>query len=173
MANRLTERLNKDGIIASAFHGNKSQAARTNTLKQFKLGKVRALVATDIAARGIDINALPYVINYELPYLPEDYIHRIGRTARAGQEGYAISLVCVDEIKLLKGIEKLLNHQIEQQIIAGFEVDPRIPAESIRKNKTSINRNKSNFKKNRNKKNPNTRWSRSKSPKNKHFKKSN
>ena len=173
IANRLTEKLNEDGIIASAFHGNKSQAARTNTLKQFKLGKVRALVATDIAARGIDINALPYVINYELPYLPEDYIHRIGRTARAGQEGYAISLVCVDEIKLLKGIEKLLNYQIEQKIIAGFEIDPRIQPEPIRKNKTSIKRNKSDFKKNRNKKNYNSRRLRSKSPKSKYFRKSN
>lgn len=170
MANRLSEKLNEDGIVSTAFHGNKSQAARTKALAQFKLGQTRVLVATDIAARGIDIDALPYVVNYELPYLPEDYVHRIGRTARAGQEGFAVSLVCVDENKLLRGIEKLLNIQIEKNIIAGFEVDPRINAEPIRKNKGSVNRNKSDFKKNKNKKNPNKRWS--KSPKNKNFKKS-
>lgn len=173
MANRLSERLNEDGIISAAFHGNKSQAARTKALTEFKLGKTRVLVATDIAARGIDIDALPYVVNYELPYLPEDYIHRIGRTARAGQEGYAVSLVCIDENKLLRGIEKLLNIQIEKNVITGFEIDPRITAEPIRKNKGSVNRNNPNFKKNKNKKNPNKRWSRSKSSKNKSFKKSN
>ena len=172
MANRLSEKLNEDGIISAAFHGNKSQAARTKALTEFKLGKTRVLVATDIAARGIDIDALPYVVNYELPYLPEDYIHRIGRTARAGQEGCAVSLVCIDENKLLRGIEKLLNIQIEKNIIAGFEIDPRITAEPIRKNKGSVNRNNPNFKKNKNKKNPNKRWSRSKSSKNKSFKKS-
>lgn len=170
MANRLSEKLNEDGIVSTAFHGNKSQAARTKALAQFKSGQTRVLVATDIAARGIDIDALPYVVNYELPYLPEDYVHRIGRTARAGQEGFAVSLVCVDENKLLRGIEKLLNIQIEKNIIAGFEVDPRINAEPIRKNKGSVNRNRSDFKKNKNKKNPNKRWS--KSPKNKNFKKS-
>ena len=170
MANRLSEKLNEDGIVSTAFHGNKSQAARTKALAQFKSGQTRVLVATDIAARGIDIDALPYVVNYELPYLPEDYVHRIGRTARAGQEGFAVSLVCVDENKLLRGIEKLLNIQIEKNIIAGFEVDPRIIAEPIRKNKGSVNRNKPDFKKNKNKKNPNKRWS--KSPKNKNFKKS-
>ena len=170
MANRLSEKLNEDGIVSTAFHGNKSQAARTKALAQFKSGQTRVLVATDIAARGIDIDALPYVVNYELPYLPEDYVHRIGRTARAGQEGFAVSLVCVDENKLLRGIEKLLNIQIEKNIIAGFEVDPRINAEPIRKNKGLVNRNKPDFKKNKNKKNPNKRWS--KSPKNKNFKKS-
>ena len=172
MANRLTEKLNEDGIVSAAFHGNKSQAARTKALTQFKLGKTRVLVATDIAARGIDIDALPYVVNYELPYLPEDYVHRIGRTARAGQEGCAVSLVCVDENKLLRGIEKLLNIQIEKNIIAGFEVDPRINAEPIRKNHASVNKNKPDFKKNRNKKNPKKRWTGPKSPKNKSFKKS-
>ena len=173
MANRLSEKLNEDGIISTAFHGNKSQAARTKALTQFKQGKTRVLVATDIAARGIDIDALPYVVNYELPYLPEDYVHRIGRTARAGQEGCAISLVCVDENKLLRGIEKLLNIKIEKNIIAGFEVDPRINAEPIRQGKGSVNTNKPNFKKNRNKKNPSKRWTGPKSSKNKGFKKSN
>ena len=123
------------------------------------------LAATSVAARGIDIDALPYVINYELPYLPEDYIHRIGRTARAGQDGFAISLVCIDEEKLLRGIEKLVGQNIEKQIIQGFEVDPRIVAEPIRKGNKPIKRNRENFKKNRNKKHPSKRWSKRKSQK--------
>ncbi|MDG1713694.1 MAG: DEAD/DEAH box helicase [Woeseiaceae bacterium] len=165
MANRLTEKLNDDGISSVAFHGNKSQAARINALNKFKAREVRVMVATDIAARGIDIDALPYVINYELPYLPEDYIHRIGRTARAGQDGFAISLVCIDEEKLLRGIEKLVGQNIEKQIIQGFEVDPRIVAEPIRKGNKPIKRNRENFKKNRNKKHPSKRWSKRKSQK--------
>ena len=162
MANRLTEKLNDDGISSVAFHGNKSQAARIKALNKFKAREVRGMVATDVAARGIDIDALPYVINYELPYLPEDYIHRIGRTARAGQDGFAISLVCIDEEKLLRGIEKLVGQNIEKQIIQGFEVDPRIVAEPIRKGNKPIKRNRENFKKNRNKKHPSKRWSKRK-----------
>jgi len=129
--NRLVEQLDKDGISASAIHGNKSQGARTKALADFKAGKVRVLVATDIAARGIDIDQLPHVVNYELPNVPEDYVHRIGRTGRAGNEGEAMSLVCVDEHKLLKDIERLMNRDIPQVIIDGFTPDPSIKAEPI------------------------------------------
>jgi ATP-dependent RNA helicase RhlE len=120
-ANKLADQLNKEGIDADAFHGNKSQAARTRALKGFKDGKTQVLVATDIAARGIDISLLPQVVNFDLPYVPEDYIHRIGRTARAGQEGKAVSLVSADEHKLLVDIEKLLKSAIPRKIIDGFE----------------------------------------------------
>ncbi len=130
-ANRLAEQLDKDGISAAAIHGNKSQGARTRALADFKAGAVRALVATDIAARGIDISKLPHVVNFELPNAAEDYIHRIGRTARAGQEGGAISLVCVDELKLLDDIEKLLGKKIEKVNLPGFDIDPTIKAEPI------------------------------------------
>lgn len=130
-ANRLAEQLDKDGISAAAIHGNKSQGARTRALADFKAGAVRALVATDIAARGIDISKLPHVVNFELPNAAEDYIHRIGRTARAGQEGGAISLVCVDELKLLDDIEKLLGKKIEKVNLPGYDVDPTIKAEPI------------------------------------------
>ena len=129
--NRLVEQLDKDGISASAIHGNKSQGARTKALADFKAGKVRVLVATDIAARGIDIDQLPHVVNYELPNVPEDYVHRIGRTGRAGNEGEAMSLVCVDEHKLLKDIERLMKRDIPQVIIDGFTPDPSIKAEPI------------------------------------------
>ena len=120
-ANKLAGQLNKKDINADAFHGNKSQAQRTRALKDFKDAKTQILVATDIAARGIDINLLPQVVNFDLPYVPEDYIHRIGRTARAGQEGKAISLVSADEHKLLSDIEKLLKQEIPRKIIQGFE----------------------------------------------------
>jgi ATP-dependent RNA helicase RhlE len=130
-ANRLAEQLLQDGISATAIHGNKSQGARTRALAEFKSGKARVLVATDIAARGLDIDGLPYVVNYELPHVPEDYVHRIGRTARAGRDGQAISLVCVDEHKLLKDIERLLKMDIKKEVVAGYEVDPRIKAEPI------------------------------------------
>ena len=130
-ANRLTGQLEKDGITAAAIHGNKSQAARTRALAHFKAGEVRVLVATDIAARGIDIDQLPHVVNYELPNIAEDYVHRIGRTGRAGNEGEAISLVCVDENDYLKGIEKLINKDIEKVVIGGFKPDPSIKAEPI------------------------------------------
>ena len=131
-ANRLAEQLSQDGLRAAAIHGNKSQGARTKALADFKAGKVRILVATDIAARGLDIERLPYVVNYELPHVAGDYVHRIGRTARAGQEGHAVSLVCVDELQLLRDIERLLKCEIERQIIPGYEPDPRIKAEPIR-----------------------------------------
>jgi len=120
-ANRLSEQLAKDGITATAIHGNKSQGARTKALAQFKAGKVRVLVATDIAARGLDIKELPYVVNYELPNVPEDYVHRIGRTARAGQDGHAISLVSHDEQDLLRDIEGMLKQNIEQVMMEGYE----------------------------------------------------
>ena len=130
-ANRLTGQLNTDGINAAAIHGNKSQGARTKALSEFKSGKIRVLVATDIAARGLDIDKLPYVVNYELPHVPEDYVHRIGRTARAGQDGHAVSLVCVDEHRLLKDIEKLLGTKLDQDVVPGYEPDPSIRAEPI------------------------------------------
>lgn len=130
-ANRLAEQLSDDGLSATAIHGNKSQAARTRALADFKNGKARVLVATDIAARGIDIDRLPHVVNYELPHVPEDYVHRIGRTARAGQAGHAVSLVCVDEKHLLADIERLLKFNIEKQVIPGYEPDVRIKAEPI------------------------------------------
>ena len=135
-ANRLAEQLSRDGLESVAIHGNKSQGARTRALADFKAGVVRVLVATDIAARGLDIDRLPHVVNYELPNVPEDYVHRIGRTARAGQEGHAISLVCVDEHKLLGDIERLLNCKIAKEIIPGYEPDPRIKAEPIRQGRT-------------------------------------
>ncbi|MBT8130549.1 MAG: DEAD/DEAH box helicase, partial [Gammaproteobacteria bacterium] len=127
-ANRLSDQLHKDGISADAIHGNKSQGARTRALSQFKSGKTRVLVATDIAARGLDISQLPHVVNYELPNVAEDYIHRIGRTGRAGNEGEAMSLVCVDELDLLKDIERLIKREIPRDVVAGFEPDPSIKA---------------------------------------------
>jgi ATP-dependent RNA helicase RhlE len=130
-ANRLAAQLEKDGLKTAAIHGNKSQAARVRALQEFKTGKVRVLVATDVAARGLDIERLPHVVNYELPHVPEDYVHRIGRTARAGQKGHAVSLVCVDEHKLLADIEKLLQTKIRTETAPGYEPDPRIKAEPI------------------------------------------
>jgi ATP-dependent RNA helicase RhlE len=111
-ANRLAQQLERDGIKTAAIHGNKSQGARTRALADFKSGKVIALVATDIAARGLDIDQLPHVVNYELPHVAEDYVHRIGRTGRAGKAGEAISLVCNEEMKHLKGIERLLKRSL-------------------------------------------------------------
>ncbi len=130
-ANKLSEALVKDGITSAAIHGNKSQGARTKALDDFKSGNVRVLVATDIAARGIDIDQLPHVINFELPNIAEDYVHRIGRTGRAGNTGDAISLVCVDEHDYLFGIEKLIKQKIKKVEILGFKVDPNIKAEPI------------------------------------------
>jgi len=121
-ANRLAEQLGKDGINADAIHGNKSQSQR---------GKSQVLVATDIAARGLDIEALPHVVNYELPMVPEDYVHRIGRTGRAGQEGTAISLVSAEEQELMRGIEKLLKKPIEREIVEGFEPSAAFRPEPI------------------------------------------
>ncbi len=120
-ADALARTLDKAGIKAAAIHGDKSQGARTRALSEFKDGKLAALVATDIAARGIDIDALPYVINYELPNVAEDYVHRIGRTGRAGMEGEAISLVCHDERPQLKDIEKLIRRTLERMVVDGFE----------------------------------------------------
>ncbi|QOY54698.1 DEAD/DEAH box helicase [Candidatus Sulfurimonas marisnigri] len=131
-ANRLTGQLEKDGITAVAIHGNKSQNARTKALADFKKGEVRVLVATDIAARGIDIDQLPHVVNYELPNVSEDYVHRIGRTGRAGNEGEAISLVCVDEHEYLENIEKLIKKDIPKVWLKGFKPDPSIKAEPIK-----------------------------------------
>ncbi len=120
-ANRLVQQLGKDRIEAAAIHGNKSQAARTRALAAFKSGDIQVLVATDIAARGLDIALLPHVVNYELPNVPEDYVHRIGRTARAGHSGMAVSLVCAEERKLLKDIERLLKRNLPRCNLEGFE----------------------------------------------------
>lgn len=131
-ANRLSGQLETDGITSMAIHGNKSQGARTRALEQFKAGKVRVLVATDIAARGIDISELPHVVNYDLPNVSEDYVHRIGRTGRAGSSGEAISLVCVDEKKLLADIEKLLKRELPRKIEQGFEPDMNAKPQPIK-----------------------------------------
>ncbi|MBF0282465.1 MAG: DEAD/DEAH box helicase [Zetaproteobacteria bacterium] len=120
-ANRLCKQLGEDGIQGAAIHGNKSQTARTAALADFKSGKIRVLVATDIAARGLDIDQLPHVINYELPHVAEDYVHRIGRTGRAGNRGEAMSLVSPDEDKLLRGIERLIGQDIPKVEVPGFE----------------------------------------------------
>ena len=143
-ANKLSEALIKDKITSAAIHGNKSQGARTKALDDFKAGSVRVLVATDIAARGIDIDQLPHVINFELPNVPEDYVHRIGRTGRAGNSGDAISLVCIDEHDYLLAIEKLIKQKINKIAIEGFKVNPNIKAEPI-----SNGRNRENNSSNR------------------------
>ena len=130
-ANKLVTQLEKDGITSMAIHGNKSQSARTKALADFKAGKLTALVATDIAARGIDIDQLPHVVNYDLPNVSEDYVHRIGRTGRAGSNGVAVSLVCVDEHQMLRDIEKLIKQKLPQEVIAGFEPDPNAVAQPI------------------------------------------
>ena len=141
-ANRLSEQLSKDGISSTAIHGNKSQRARTKALADFKHGAVRVLAATDIAARGIDIDQLPHVVNFELPNVPEDYIHRIGRTGRAGNQGEAVSLVCIDEHSLLRGIEKLIKRPIPKVTVEGFTPDPSIQAEPIRQKSGPHSENK-------------------------------
>ncbi len=129
--NRLADWLNDQGIGAMAIHGNKSQGARTKALAEFKTGKLPVLVATDIAARGIDIDQLPHVVNYELPNVPEDYVHRIGRTGRAGAQGEAISLVCVDEEIFLRDIERLIKRSIPRETVPGYEPLPNERAEPI------------------------------------------
>jgi len=120
-ADRLEKQLKSDGISARAIHGNKSQAVRTRALADFKKGSVRTLVATDVASRGLDIERLPHVVNYELPHVAEDYIHRVGRTGRAGTEGVALSLVCAEERGLLTSIQRLLGHEIRIEEISGFK----------------------------------------------------
>ena len=130
-ANRLAELLVKDGIPTLAIHGNKSQGARTRALAEFKTGELQVLVATDIAARGIDIDQLPHVVNYDLPNVPEDYVHRIGRTGRAGNPGEAVSLVCIDEAQFLRDIERLIKREIPKEVIPGFEPDPHAKPEPI------------------------------------------
>ena len=130
-ADRLSKQLIQDGLRATAIHGNKSQAARLKALEAFKVGEIRVLVATDVAARGLDIEHLPHVINFELPNVPEDYVHRIGRTGRAGNEGQAISLVCIDEQIFLQDIERLIQLRIPKVVISGYEPNPAIKAEPV------------------------------------------
>ena len=150
-ANNLCKKMIKADISAAAIHGNKSQGARTRALAGFKDGSVEILVATDIAARGLDIPLLPHVINFELPNIPEDYVHRIGRTGRAGAKGEAISLVCIDEKQYLKDIEKLVNLRIPSKIKQGFEPDPNaVPEPAKQKNRNNFNRNKGRSNRNRN-----------------------
>lgn len=131
-ANKLTKKLISSNISAMAIHGNKSQGARTKALDGFKKGTTRVLVATDIAARGLDIPLLPHVVNYELPNISEDYVHRIGRTGRAGASGEAVSLVSADETSFLRDIEKLVGQRIPSEIIEGFEPDPNASTEPIK-----------------------------------------
>ena len=147
-ANRLNEKLGKAGITSAAIHGNKTQNARVKALSSFKKGTVRVLVATDIAARGLDIPLLPYVINYELPNVPEDYVHRIGRTGRAGASGQAISLVGVDEKEYIRGIEKLLGERLESNIVPGFE-----PTDTLEELKAKAAENKARHQQSRGKRN--------------------
>lgn len=144
-ANRLAEQLVTAGISSMAIHGNKSQGARTKALSEFKDGKLQVLVATDIAARGIDIDQLPYVVNFDLPNVPEDYVHRIGRTGRAGATGASVSLVCVDELKLLKDIEKLIKRELPREVIKGFEPDLSIKPEPLQKPRTGGGRGNQNM----------------------------
>ena len=151
-ANNLCKKMIKADISAAAIHGNKSQGARTRALAGFKDGSVEILVATDIAARGLDIPLLPHVINFELPNIPEDYVHRIGRTGRAGAKGEAISLVCIDEKQYLKDIEKLVNLKIPSKIKQGYEPDPNAIPEPPKQNRNSYrgNKGRSNQNKKRN-----------------------
>ncbi|MFB9057025.1 DEAD/DEAH box helicase [Mariniflexile ostreae] len=154
-ANKLCQKMEKAGITASAIHGNKSQGARTKALAGFKSGSVRVLVATDIAARGLDIPLLPHVINFEIPNIPEDYVHRIGRTGRAGASGIALSLVSADETSFLRDIEKLIEMKLPVEILEGFEPDPNASTEPIkqgqgRQNRGSRNNSKSSGSSNKN-----------------------
>ncbi|WP_027125405.1 DEAD/DEAH box helicase [Gelidibacter mesophilus] len=142
-ANKLTKKLIDNRISAMAIHGNKSQGARTKALDGFKRGTVRALVATDIAARGLDIPLLPHVVNFELPNIAEDYVHRIGRTGRAGASGLAVSLVSADETSFLRDIEKLIGERIPVEIVEGFEPDPNASTEPIKQGQGRGNRPKS------------------------------
>ncbi|MEQ8575520.1 MAG: helicase-related protein, partial [Fulvivirga sp.] len=154
-ANKLSEKLSKSKITSAAIHGNKSQGARTKALADFKSGNVRVLVATDIAARGLDIPLLPHVINYELPNIAEDYVHRIGRTGRAGADGQAISLVCIDEVDYLSDIQKLIGIRIPSEIVEGFEPN-NIPSEPKSKNSRGGNSRNNNSSRNSNSRNSNS-----------------
>lgn len=166
-ANNLCKKMIKANISAAAIHGNKSQGARTKALSGFKSGSVRVLVATDIAARGIDIPLLPHVVNFELPNISEDYVHRIGRTGRAGASGEALSLVSADETTYLRDIEKLVGLKIPKEIIEGFEPDPNASTEPIkqggggrrqsRNSSPRANSNKSGNNNSRSKRNNNSR----------------
>ncbi|TRX58744.1 DEAD/DEAH box helicase [Fulvivirga sp. M361] len=151
-ANRLCEKMIKCDVSAAAIHGNKSQGARTKALAGFKRGEVRVLVATDIAARGLDIPLLPHVINFELPNIPEDYVHRIGRTGRAGAKGEAISLVSLDEVAFLRDIEKLIGMKLPTEVVEGFEltdkpedVKPQEKRSGFRKDKPKGKGNKKSY----------------------------
>lgn len=149
-ANRLCEKMVKAGISASAIHGNKSQGARTKALAGFKSNSIRVLVATDIAARGLDIPLLPHVINFELPNISEDYVHRIGRTGRAGASGEALSLVSADETEFLRDIQKLVGIKIPVEIVEGFEPDPNASTKPIKQGGGGVNRNSRNRNSSRN-----------------------
>lgn len=149
-ANKLCEKMSKAGITAAAIHGNKSQGARTKALAGFKSSRVRVLVATDIAARGLDIPLLPHVVNFELPNIPEDYVHRIGRTGRAGASGEALSLVSADETSFLRDIEKLIEMKLPVEIMEGFEPDPNASTAPIKQRQGRQNRNSRNSNTSRN-----------------------
>jgi len=157
-ANNLTKKMIASGISAAAIHGNKSQGARTKALKGFKDGTVRVMVATDIAARGLDIPLLPHVINFEIPNISEDYVHRIGRTGRAGANGVAISLVSADETSFLRDIQKLIGEKLPVEIIEGFEPDPNASTVPIKpgQNRQSRNKARGNSSGNRSKSNSGT-----------------
>ncbi len=171
-ANKLVKMLSKDNIRSMAIHGNKSQAQRTKALDDFKRGKVDILVATDIAARGLDIVQLPRVVNFDLPHVPEDYVHRIGRTGRAGLEGHAISLVSADEIKQLQDIERLLKRHLVREEVEGFEAEHTVPESkpigSSNSNRRSSNKvaqfgNRSGGDNNKKKSRGRSRWTKGKS----------
>ncbi|TXG35619.1 DEAD/DEAH box helicase [Seonamhaeicola maritimus] len=164
-ANKLCKKMVSAGISAAAIHGNKSQGARTKALAGFKRGSVRVLVATDIAARGLDIPLLPHVVNFELPNISEDYVHRIGRTGRAGASGEAISLVSADETSYLRSIEKLVGLKIPVEIIEGFEPDPNASTEPIKRSQGGGNRRKSNSRRSNNSRSDGNESNQSRRPK--------
>ena len=178
-ANKVCKQLEEySGIKAAAIHGNKSQGARTKALADFKEGRVQVLVATDIAARGIDIDQLPHVVNFELPNVPEDYVHRIGRTGRAGMAGEAVSLVCIDEHDLLRAIERFTKSSIKKVDLEAFRPDPSIEAEPIQNGRGggkqrngNRNGNRSNNRNNAKPKNDKTPTEKKKKPRNPHAEK--